>query len=328
MKGVLVWHQGAIGDLVLSLPAVYSIKRHFHAHSLHLISKSELSDIVIAGRIADEVSSNERALYADFFCGSGMSGPAADFLEKFEAAFVFVRRRNDAFMSNLLRHVLSCCDVCTVPPEGVKEHVAGYQLKQLADRGIRPALLPELDAGRRYAEIDAGEPIISMHPGSGGKEKRWHLRGFLDLMETLAEEGRYRFFILLGPAEADMESECRGFISGRNISAEIVSNRPVSFIAPILKASSLYVGNDSGITHLASVLGAPTLAIFGPTDPAVWGPIGSSVRIIRPACSVSSRRGFSGLRPGSVDVEDVAKAAMGLLLAGHRQRGTIPYSPC
>ena len=48
-----------------------------------------------------------------------------------------------------------------------------------------------------------------------------------------------------------------------------------------MAGARLYVGNDSGITHLAAAVGAPVIALFGPTDPGIWGPRGSSVRIVR-----------------------------------------------
>jgi heptosyltransferase-3 len=306
MKDILVWHQGAIGDLILSLAAVYSIKKHFPERSLHLIARDDLSDIVIGSGLADQMSSNEKGLYADFFSDAGISGRAADFIGNFEAAFVFMRRRHVTFMKNIGRYVPSCVHIATVPPEGVREHVSFFQGKQLKGRGVDLSMPPRLALPRRLPEIGAGAPTISVHPGSGGKEKRWGLRGFLDLIEILAEGGRYRFSILLGPAEAELKDECRRFVSEKNIPAEIVFGKPLTFIVSVLAASSLYVGNDSGITHLASALGRPSVAIFGPTDPSVWGPLGSNVRIIKPDIPFS-------VCQGTVKAEDVAGLARELL---------------
>jgi heptosyltransferase-3 len=307
MKGILIWHQGAIGDLILSLPAVYSIRRHFCRSPLHLIARSDLSDILRASGVADETSSNERALYADFFSEDGISDRARDFLENFGSAFVFMRGKNKTFMKNIARHISACVHISTVPPDDVRQHVSSFQMKQLRRRGIALSAPPCLDLPRQSAEIDSGGRVITVHPGSGGREKRWGLQRFLDLITILAEEDLFRFFLILGPAEEDMLAECRAFVSEREIRAEVISGEPLSYISAVLKESSLHVGNDSGITHLASALGRPVVAIFGRTDPAVWGPLGQNVMIMKPD------RGCSEC-DGDVKVEDAARLARELLL--------------
>ena len=56
---------------------------------------------------------------------------------------------------------------------------------------------------------------------------------------------------------------------------------PLLEVARQLQQCKCYVGNDSGITHLAAMLGVPTIALFGPSDPTTWHPVGPSVRVIR-----------------------------------------------
>jgi len=55
---------------------------------------------------------------------------------------------------------------------------------------------------------------------------------------------------------------------------------PLRTLAGVLARCSVYVGNDSGVSHLAAAVGAPTVAIFGPTDPRVWGPRGPRVQTV------------------------------------------------
>jgi ADP-heptose:LPS heptosyltransferase len=61
---------------------------------------------------------------------------------------------------------------------------------------------------------------------------------------------------------------------------KILTNAPLLEVARHLQQCMCYLGNDSGITHLAAMLGVPTVAIFGPTDPAIWRPMGPSVKVI------------------------------------------------
>ena len=319
MKDILVWHQGALGDLLLSLPAVYSIKKYFASSRLHLISRTDLAGVIVASGIADEVSSNEKAMYADFFREDSLPATASEFLRKMHAAFVFMKRKDKAFMKNLRKHVPFCRSVSTVPQQGERVHVASFQLGELQREGISSSGTPRLRVAPPVG-IGGGRPIVTIHPGSGGKWKRWDLRGFVDVMDALAKIGPYRFLVLLGPAERGMREECGRLISTRNIPADIVSDRPIPYIASLLAMSSLFVGSDSGITHLASMIGTPSVAVFGPTDPALWGPLGPGVRIVKSGCtcfpcseaaSLSCPEGLRCLK--DVKPQDVLKAAHELL---------------
>ncbi len=321
MKDILVWHQGALGDLVLSLPAIYSIKKHFSRCRIHLVARTDLSEIIVSSGIADVVSSNEKAIYADFFREGPVPASAARFLGEMCGAFLFMKREDRTLVENLSRHIPLCKIISTVPKQGERVHIASFQLEQLQHAGIpsqgRPPLYAATPGG-----VNSDEPSVTIHPGSGGKWKRWGMHGFLDVMDALAGEGNYRFTVLLGPAETELREECGRFISDRRIPADIVSERPVSNIASILAMSSLFVGNDSGITHLAALIGTPVVAVFGPTDPVIWGPMGLKVRILRSEypcapCSDATARLCPGLHClADVTCRDVLKTVHELLSEG------------
>ncbi len=112
---------------------------------------------------------------------------------------------------------------------------------------------------------------IIMHPGSGSPKKCWPY--FNQLGKMLAKP-----VVLAGPNEGDYKTEHPVL---RDLSLPEVFNR--------LRSCRAYIGNDSGLTHLAAYIGCPTVALFGPTDPRVWGPIGRRARIIwkRPIESIS-----------------------------------------
>ena len=91
-------------------------------------------------------------------------------------------------------------------------------------------------------------PDIVIHPGSGSPKKNWPF--FDELMKTLPE------------------------------SRKLPQNLPLAELSRYLRGIRAFIGNDSGITHLAAYLGCPTAALFGPTDPRIWGPVGRRSRII------------------------------------------------
>jgi hypothetical protein len=121
----------------------------------------------------------------------------------------------------------------------------------------------------------SGEVLI--HPGSGSPEKCWPLESFLELAAGLQSRGqRVRFMI--GPAEQERWS--RGNLQRLAGAAAVLDEPDICAAAEPLMSAAGFIGNDSGVTHLAGWLGLPTVAIFTSTAPAVWSPIGADVTIL------------------------------------------------
>lgn len=312
----LVWHQGALGDLILSLPALYTLKVGGRVGHLHLISRTDIADVIIENRLADEVSTIEHGIFAEFFVNGTLSPKAAEFLGRFANAFIFMKKIDEVFAKNLRRHIQKCFFIPTRPEEGRVMHLSAAQVERLNRSGIIAGEMPRLEARPSPSVIHRGRTIITIHPGSGGKKKCWPAGNFLELMKLLGEDKRFYFYFILGPAEGHgLHEISERFFPGNKIDASIVAGRSVSYIASLLKSSSLHVGNDSGITHLASALGTPTVAVFGPTDPRIWGPYGNNTQIITPGypcspCSEEDLRRCSDVRClDEVKVSDIVRAA-------------------
>ncbi len=318
MTRTLVWHQGALGDLILSLPAIYCLKAG--GTHLHLISRTDVSDILTGSSLADEVSSMENGLFADLFVFGKASQKASEFLRKFSNAFIFAKRPDDVFAENLMKCIPECFFVTTGLPEGCKVHMSDFQVKQLKQIGIAEREIPPLSV-KPFSPLDHyGKEVITIQPGSGGKKKCWSLGRFLELMKLLNRTSRFCFYFILGPAEdPELYRISERFISANGIDASIIAGRPVSHIAPLLKSASVHIGNDSGITHLASALGTPTIAVFGPTDPKVWRPYGSRVSIVKsgvPCSPCAEKERLHCLRPRCLDevkIKDVFMAVEDIL---------------
>jgi len=153
--------------------------------------------------------------------------------------------------------------------------------------------------GRCWLDEQIGHGVhpVAVHPGSGGKWKCWPPQRFAELAARLQAP----VLLVEGPADADI---CREFAEALASSVPVVraTGVPLSRLAALLSESRGYVGNDSGVSHLAAALGVPTVAVFGPTDPAVWTPLG-------PEVSVVTARGDASWPP----VDDVLAAARKLL---------------
>jgi heptosyltransferase III len=115
------------------------------------------------------------------------------------------------------------------------------------------------------------------HVGSGSPSKNWSIPGWCALAARL--EGQFdELFLVSGEAdEAPTAEFLRTYRSSR---LKVRSNLPILELARELAVAALFVGHDTGVTHLAAALGIPTVALFGPTDPLIWRPLGDHVRVV------------------------------------------------
>ncbi len=133
---------------------------------------------------------------------------------------------------------------------------------------------------------------MEKHTVNGSKKKVWPLERFLTLSERLQDRFHSKIFVVLGPAEG---SETERTFEGRAPRSFIqVKGLSVLQLASVIKGCRAFIGNDSGISHLASALEVPTVALFGPTDPEVWSPRGKKVQVISAKihCSPCTREKF------------------------------------
>lgn len=124
------------------------------------------------------------------------------------------------------------------------------------------------EADARSRDLPPG--FVAIHPGSGSSAKNWPLDRFLEAARRLA--GGRPWLLAAGPAEDGLAAPPEALLA-REWHPRV--------LGAALARAALFLGNDSGVTHLAAATGAPTLALFGPTDPALWAPVGPRVRTLR-----------------------------------------------
>lgn len=169
-------------------------------------------------------------------------------------------------------------------------------------------------AERREAErwchahgLDPGR-LILFHSGAGGSAKRWPAERFGALIGLLRGAGLSPV-VVAGPADGEAVGALHAAVAGeRLVVAPDLALCPLAALSAIARG---FVGNDSGLTHLAAVVGTPTLALFGPTDPVVWAPLG-------PASRVLAARPVGGDLWGGLSPERVLTALLDLVGAGGR----------
>ncbi len=146
---------------------------------------------------------------------------------------------------------------------------------------------------RRTLKSGEGLPLWAMHSGSGSPHKNWPLEGFLEVAQELRSLKKAQPVFLMGPVEQETSPETVETIKARGF--PILGGMTLPVLAGVLSQCAGYLGNDSGVSHLAAALGLPTVVLFGPTDPIFWGPKGKKVRILSPSiacapCAEDMRR--------------------------------------
>lgn len=154
----------------------------------------------------------------------------------------------------------------------------------LTDPGGRPLVRPRVRARDRAVRLwrelrlPDDRAVVALHPGSGGDWKRWPADRFAQVASRLARCG-LAVVVIQGPADEGAIREVLSFVEGSE--PPVAAGLDVEELAAFLSHASCYLGNDSGVTHLAAAVGIPTVAIFGPTDPAMWSPRGPRVLVLR-----------------------------------------------
>ncbi|HPO17446.1 MAG TPA: glycosyltransferase family 9 protein [Candidatus Hydrogenedentes bacterium] len=259
----LIVHTGGIGDFLLTCPAIAWLAQE---GPIELLGYPERLGLAVEGGLAERAHSLDQAGFSSVF--SSPSERLRRFLTPFQRAIVWMRDTGE------INAALQACGLedirCFpgVPPEDWEQHASAYYLRciggpevfdwKLEIRPIRP-IRPILQS------------TIVIHPGSGGKQKNWPLEHFKIVAESLLQR-KHPVQWCVGPAEENWEVPP---------GPERLHASSLVELAHILQRTALYIGNDSGITHLAAAVGCRTVAIFGPTNPKVWGPRGTHVRIVQ-----------------------------------------------
>ncbi|MFH1060919.1 MAG: glycosyltransferase family 9 protein [Pseudomonadota bacterium] len=270
MPPTLALHFGALGDFVISWPALGRLAAAAGPAGLHLIGQPAWGRLVLpAGQVLDR----ESARFAPLFRPD--PHPSLDaWLAGFGRAAVFARRPDPVLLARLAAHIPQVWAIPTRPAPDQARPAGQVQADALAAHGLPPA--PPLGL-RLPPPITLGPPVIA--PGSGGRAKRLAPELTAGLARRLAGQGRPPL-IVLGPAE---DRAFRGDLARALAAAPAghssLADPPLTDLAAALRAAPLYIGADSGVSHLAAAAGARCLVAFGPSDPAIWAPPGARVRI-------------------------------------------------
>ncbi len=290
---------GALGDTVLILPTLELLHAAAPGARITLVGSAWAEELLPLLPFPIELVRFDSVRLTSLF-GSPEAEYEAGVFSEAHAAVVYTDDPEGGLAAAARRLCPGCVVTWPVRPQGA-EHAAAHFARAVADlpRGAgglpAPALaiaptLSEWARGWLASRFGAGTGVTAVHPGSGSGRKCWPAQRWADLIRSLGA----RTLLIEGPADA---AQCRRVQKSVGGAALVkASGLSVAEAAALISRCGLYVGNDSGLSHVAAALGVPTVAVFGPTDPAVWAPLGPSVRVVR------SSGGASGAWPAAGEV--------------------------
>lgn len=260
----VVFHQAALGDFVLTWPLL-------RAMTGPTVVVAPWGKAKLGAQVLDHVEPMDIEMleFTRLHAAGGpthVSPAVGELFERARRIVSFISPGGDDWADNVARRApgAKLLFVRPRPAADWERHVCAWHEAQLERQGWALKGKPAV----RVVERDG--PVV-IHPGSGGPHKNWPADRYAELIDKLRKAGR-PVRVICGEAEP----------------VELVTAlqatplQTLDELVVVLGEASCYVGNDAGPTHLAAQLGLPTVALFGPTPPLVWAPVGPAVTVLAP----------------------------------------------
>ena len=293
---ILVIRGGAIGDFILTLPAIAALRQQFPQAHLEVLGYPHIVQLAKAGGLVDRVQAIEARGLAGFFARNGeLSEDLRDYFSEFNIILSYLYDPDEIFKTNVAR----CSHGQFItgphrPDETNAIHATNVFLQPLERLAIFDAdAIPRLAINYQPSTINSP---LALHPGSGSERKNWPEENWVELIARLINETQLNLLLVGGEAEGERLQRLAAALPPTR--CVVAKNLPLVELAKRMKSCRGFVGHDSGITHLAAALGLATTVLWAHTVEEIWRPQGTHVTVLRAAegiGGISVRRVFEQL---------------------------------
>jgi ADP-heptose:LPS heptosyltransferase len=290
-RTIVMIHPGGLGDVLLAVPAMTRLRTRFPKHRLLLCAEDQVSMLLLACGIIDEWISVQGRVCADLFAGaSSATGQVRTWLQDCDLAIGWMEDLDGKLSATLkafgVRQVIVRSPFSTAiqATDQRDRFLEAINEAPSDDKGdvLLTVTEPLLHLGQACLEatgFSIGRPLVVIHPGSGSAHKCVAPEILASLVIALEIFGATPV-ILEGPADREPVER---FLKSCVNPPIILKGLNLLTVAGVLAWARLFVGQDSGVTHMAGLIGVRTVALFGPTDPARWAPRGVHVTVVQGA---------------------------------------------
>jgi ADP-heptose:LPS heptosyltransferase len=279
MKSFLICHRGALGDFILTWPSLFCLRKALPHHQFIGIGRTEYMRLAISFGLLNTYIDKESARLLDFFCGNSIP----EEIGSPHGAVLWLTEGQKVV--DLLKKSASLPVVSITPFPDEQTHLAQYYCSVIQSHF--PITVPQELSDCFPTKRTEGKYAL-IHPGSGSPGKNYSPQFYHILKDELTRLGYSKISFIFGPVE-DEKLNAEDFTKER-----IERPQDVEVLAGLLSGASLYIGNDSGVSHLSGFVGTPTIVLYKTTDPKKWGVLGKKVVHISDANEESTMRKIQG----------------------------------
>jgi hypothetical protein len=261
-RSFLICHRGALGDFILTWPGLRCLRELLSDYHFLGIGHVAYMRLAMTLGLLDSYLNMESANMLEFFSGQALP-------PEIGSPYGAVLWLSNGQKVGQLLIPAATLPVIVITPFATRGiHVARYYCSNIGNHF--PVTTPKnLAEGFSFKRRE--QKYACIHPGSGSLKKNYAPWLYHKIADELRQAGYPKVGFIVGPVERE-----RGLLE--EFAGEwILQPENVERLADVLSEAALYVGNDSGVTHLAAILGTPTIALYKTTDPKIWGALGKDV---------------------------------------------------
>ncbi len=269
--GILVIHPGALGDVLQTVPALRGLRAVAPAAPITFVGQPRLARLLVELGAAQQARAFDGFGLEALFVDAPAPAAIAEAVSRVKYVVSWFGSRDETYRRRLHALVPRALVAAPVPDDDtpVWRHLlgtlAGWDLA--VPERVEPLRAPPLPADEGPAA--APRPQLVVHPGSGGDWKRWPAERFAEVIHALRHRRAFEVLVHQGPADAEAASRLLALLEGN---ADALLEPELPRLAAVLGGARAYLGGDSGVSHLAATVGAPSVVLFPPATRRRWAP--------------------------------------------------------
>ena len=270
----------------MTLPAVGALRERWPDGHIEILGYPHIIELARGRYYADATRSIDAKPMAGFFIPNAVLDPELmEYFGSFNVVISYLFDPDSIFSNNVRRCGVK--QVIGASPRPKDVHAAVHYCHPLESLAIYvdapcPRVHPsesDREVASRFLKMVGREPIVAIHPGSGGEKKNWPVENFAAVARWVSDELAAQLLVVQGEADEHVVKKLTKHLEPRPLT--VASGLKLVELAAVLERCALFLGNDSGITHLAAAVGTPVVAVFGSASPPIWEPRGERVRVVR-----------------------------------------------
>jgi ADP-heptose:LPS heptosyltransferase len=265
--GFLIIHPGALGDVLQAVPALRGLRAVAPAAPIIFVGQPRLGRLLVELGAAQQARAFDGFGLEALFVDAPAPAALAEAVSRVKYVVSWFGSRDETYRRRLRALVPRALVAPPVPDDDtpVWRHLlgtlAGWDLA-IPER-VEPLRAPPLGVAA------TPRPGLVVHPGSGGDWKRWPAERFAEVIRALRHRRAFEVLVHQGPADAEAASRLLALLEG---DAGALLEPELPHLAAVLGAARAYLGGDSGVSHLAATVGAPSVVLFPPATRRRWAP--------------------------------------------------------